>query len=253
MRSNNIGRNIKLVLIIIGLLALVLIPLLSGCGQKEKEEKPIEEQEVEQANAENNQAKGHALLSVTLAKDVASSTATAQANAAANAAAPGTGAEGASGGNAETTPSSNQGSTGGTPSGSTGGGGQATPSQPAAPQTLTCTVGIECSVILSNMDKLAPAKHSVVPSSGVILGGRTIEFTQGETVADVSKRAARNNGIQMSYSGGYVSGINNLYEFDLGGTSGWKYSVNGSYPSTSSNSITVNQGDRIQWSYVLSA
>ena len=119
----------------------------------------------------------------------------------------------------------------------------------------TCTIAIYCDSILSNMDKLKEGKEGLVPSSGCILSTMTVEFKEGETVFDVLVKACNRARIQLEYSYSpaygsyYIEGINNLYEFDCGSSSGWKYKVNGSYPNYGCSSYKLSNGDVIVWTY----
>lgn len=119
--------------------------------------------------------------------------------------------------------------------------------------TGTCTICIKCSNILKNMDNLKSGKEKYVPSNGVILSTSTIEFRNGETVYDILKRSASAAGIPVSARktsmGVYVEGINGLFEFDCGGASGWKYSVNGNTPGHACSAHKVKNGDSIIWYY----
>lgn len=119
----------------------------------------------------------------------------------------------------------------------------------------TCTVSIDCSTILDNMNSLDSAKTSLVPDDGVILAQVEVAFDEGESVLDVLKKVTRENKIQMefedspAYDGGYVNGIGNLYEFDCGDLSGWKYFVNDWEPNYSCANYIVSDGDVIEWLY----
>lgn len=117
----------------------------------------------------------------------------------------------------------------------------------------TCTICIKCSNILKHMDKLESGKAKYVPSNGIILSTSTIEFKDGQTVYDVLKRACSAAGIPVSARsssmGVYVEGINGLFEFDCGDTSGWMYSVNGNTPGHSCSEHSVKNGDNITWYY----
>ena len=119
---------------------------------------------------------------------------------------------------------------------------------------LHCTLSIRCDTILNNMDKLKPAKADYVPQDGWILYAE-VEFTQGETVFDVLKRACSRYGIQLEYSwtpmynSYYIEGIHNLYEFDCGPESGWMYKVNGWFPNYGCSAYTLEDGDNIVWCY----
>ena len=120
---------------------------------------------------------------------------------------------------------------------------------------LHCTVTIECSTVLEHMDDLKPGKADIVPPDGVLLPETTVSFSEGDTVFDVLQRACRENGIPLEFSitpgtgGAYIEGIDNLYEFDCGSLSGWKYKVNGVYPNVGCSSVTVQPGDTIVWQY----
>ena len=51
------------------------------------------------------------------------------------------------------------------------------------------------------------------------------------------------------YDSVYIEGINNIYEFDCGERSGWKYSVNGKYLPVASSDYKVKSGDKIVFTY----
>ena len=130
-----------------------------------------------------------------------------------------------------------------------------TPAEPEAPPAKTCTISIRCDTILNNLGSLTPGKEAYVPSSGAILGGLTVEFTDGETAFDVLQRACSAAGISLeyawtpAYNSYYVEGIHNLYEFDCGPESGWVYLVNGAAPSYGCSGYQVSDGDQISFLY----
>ena len=119
----------------------------------------------------------------------------------------------------------------------------------------TCTISIRCKTILGNMDKLKEGKNRYVPSNGVILATSSVEFRDGETAYDVTKRACSATGIQIEasyspvYGSYYVEGINHLYEFDCGEMSGWLYRVNGWTPNYGCSEYKLKNGDSIVWDY----
>lgn len=122
-------------------------------------------------------------------------------------------------------------------------------------KTGTCTLVVECSTILDNMELLKKEKRALVPDDGVIYAEREVTFYEGETVFDVLKREMIDHKIHLEfewspvYSSTYVSGIANLYEFDCGSTSGWNYFVNGWSPNYGCSSYLVSEGDAIGWHY----
>ncbi len=118
-----------------------------------------------------------------------------------------------------------------------------------------CTLEIRCDTILKNKNKLSAGKDIYVPKTGVILPATTVEFEAGENVMDVLKRVCKYTGIQMEhsyfpiYNSSYVEGINNLYEFDCGGASGWIYRVNGFKPNYGVSMYELSDKDNIQFLY----
>lgn len=119
----------------------------------------------------------------------------------------------------------------------------------------TCTLFVECSTILSNINSLDKTKRDLVPEDGVIFAKQEVSFFEGETVFDVLKREMRENDIQMEftwtpgYSSNYVEGIANLYEFDCGELSGWMFCVNDWCPNYGASRYIVGEGDVIEWHY----
>lgn len=136
-----------------------------------------------------------------------------------------------------------------TPQSSSSGGKQ---TQPAA---QTCVLSVECGSILNHLDDLTAGKESLVPADGVILPATSVSFSDGDTVFDVLKKTMREEGILFEfettplYSGVYIEGIANLYEFDCGPLSGWMYAVNGVFPNYGCGSCKVKDGDKIRWIY----
>jgi hypothetical protein len=88
---------------------------------------------------------------------------------------------------------------------------------------------------------------------GVILEMCSCPWEENITVLGVLVGVAREQGIQMEYSGvaagAYVEGIDNLYEFDYGAKSGWMYRVNGEIPQMSAGAYHLSPGDTIEWMY----
>ena len=117
----------------------------------------------------------------------------------------------------------------------------------------TVTYTIRCDTAVANGMAQDPKWAGIVPASGCILPVTTIEFEPGETVFDLLCRIRDTYKLQMEYRGSnggqYVSGINNLYEFDGGRWSGWMYCVNDWYPNYYSGAYQVKDGDVIEWNY----
>lgn len=120
--------------------------------------------------------------------------------------------------------------------------------------TVTCTVTVECKSILDHMDDLKEGHEEFVPDDGYIIKNYTYKAKKGYTAYDALKGACKKNDIKLTAKstsyGTYVSGINNLDEFDCGDQSGWMYSVNGQFPNTSCGNLTVKDKDNIIFEYV---
>ena len=119
----------------------------------------------------------------------------------------------------------------------------------------TCTLYIECTSILENLDRFNADKMEVLPADGIVYARREVVFYEGESVFDVLLRETQQNRIHMEYemtpiyNSNYIEGINNLYEFDCGELSGWMYCVNGWYPNYGCSRYQVKAGDVIEWHY----
>ena len=120
--------------------------------------------------------------------------------------------------------------------------------------TVTCTVTVECKSILDHMDELKEGHEEFVPDDGYIIKNYTYKAKAGYTAYDALKSACNSNDIKLTAQktsyGAYISGINNLDEFDCGKQSGWMYSVNGIMPNTTCENVTVDDGDSIVFTYI---
>ena len=165
------------------------------------------------------------------------------------------GENGAAGQSAAGTSGGGSSASGGSGSGSGGSGSGSGGGSDSSSDIKTCTITIECSSILDNMGNLKEGKDRYVPANGVILATSAVEFRDGETAYDVTKRACEAMGIQIEasyvplYESYYVEGINHLYEFDCGGMSGWLYFVNGWSPNYGCSEYVLKDGDSIVWEY----
>ncbi|MCR5808694.1 MAG: DUF4430 domain-containing protein [Clostridiales bacterium] len=118
-----------------------------------------------------------------------------------------------------------------------------------------CTLYVDCRTLLDNMDDLDPDKRELVPEDGVILAQVTVGFDDGDSVYDILVRELRSRDIHIdasfvpAYNTAYVKGINNIYEFDCGLSSGWEYSVNGVFPNYGCSAYYPEEGDEIRFLY----
>lgn len=118
-----------------------------------------------------------------------------------------------------------------------------------------CYITIECTEILSNMDKLKEGHSAYVPSNGYILNNYPVEISNGDSAYDVLKRACGDNNIKLTATttayGTYVSGINNLDEFDCARQSGWLYYVDNNYQNVSCDKRIIKPNETITFHYTV--
>lgn len=120
-------------------------------------------------------------------------------------------------------------------SGSSTGSGNSGSSGSGSTQSPKRTIEINFSIDSSNAD-------------GSVSYSAVMTLDKGATVYDALAASG------VSHSGdSYISAIGGLSEKQFGGQSGWKYYVNGSAPNKSCVDYTLQDGDRVQWSYVLKA
>ncbi|MCL2388518.1 MAG: DUF4430 domain-containing protein [Defluviitaleaceae bacterium] len=99
--------------------------------------------------------------------------------------------------------------------------------------------------------------HELVPEDGVIFHATEVTAYEGESVFDVLNREMRNAGIHLVvrrtpiFDSVYIEAINNIFEFDEGPLSGWKYRVNGEFISIGASLYLVQPDDVIEWLYTL--
>lgn len=118
-----------------------------------------------------------------------------------------------------------------------------TPKQNTASFTVDCKNAIDYG-ILEN-----PNFAGVLPQNGVIFSDGNVQFSEGESVMTVLKRALKSQKIACSVPNGYVRSIAGLSEKDCGETSGWLYRVNGKLPTVSCKFYTLQAGDRVEFIY----
>lgn len=120
-------------------------------------------------------------------------------------------------------------------SGSSNSGGNSGASGNGSSQSSKGTIEINFSIDSSKAD-------------GSVSYSAVMTLDKGATVYDALAASG------ISHSGdSYITAIGGLSEKQFGGQSGWKYYVNGTAPGKSCVDYTLQDGDRVQWSYVLKA
>lgn len=127
-------------------------------------------------------------------------------------------------------------------------------STPAETPEKKVRLTIQCTGILDHRELWKDGIEEVVPDDGIFFSG-DCNFIEGNTVYDILKKICREENIALDsqytpiYGTYYIQGIGNLYEFDCGSESGWKYTVNGIMPGEGCSSYKPDNGDNIVFYY----
>jgi len=128
--------------------------------------------------------------------------------------------------------------------------------KPGASVENTCTIQINCSLLVGK-DLNGTGLQTLVPESGVILDTTEVTINPGDTVYDVTLRVAKDQKIHMASEGSiamgnlYVAAISNIYEKAYNSKSGWVYLVNDAQPGIGSGMKELKAGDKLVWAYSL--
>ncbi|MBQ6538506.1 MAG: DUF4430 domain-containing protein [Eubacterium sp.] len=118
----------------------------------------------------------------------------------------------------------------------------------------TISFTIQCKNIINKKDIWRSGLEEFIPKSGVYFSGK-VKYEANKSVYDYLKKICNSNDILLDakytplYETYYVAGIGNLYEFDCGGQSGWKYSVNGKLPGVGCSRHFPQPGDVVVFFY----
>ncbi len=142
---------------------------------------------------------------------------------------------------------STSGSSGAADTDGSSGNSNATPAPPVS-NDITVRVSATCRIIIDNASTLPP---ELVRAAGTgYLVDTYVTVPKGSSVLDASRAA----GGFTANSTGYVTSIYGVAEKAAGNAgplSGWRYSVNGAYPSTGAANYVLNDGDSVSWGYTL--
>lgn len=121
------------------------------------------------------------------------------------------------------------------------------PAAPPKQNTISLTVDCKNAIDYGILEN--PNFKDTLPQNGIILSDGNVQFTEGESVMTVLKRALKAQKTACSIPNGYVRSIAGLAEKDCGETSGWLYRVNGELPNVSCKYYTLQAGDRVEFIY----
>lgn len=92
--------------------------------------------------------------------------------------------------------------------------------------------------------------------NGIIAARVAVKVPENASVYDALHTFCLEHDIQMEASGtsfgtAYIRGINHLYEFDGGISSGWVFLVNNVYATSGASNVHLEEGDEVRWFYTL--
>lgn len=120
-------------------------------------------------------------------------------------------------------------------------------------KTIPVKVTIDCLSAVEYYNELSDAKRKVMPSEGVFISGYETMLEENSTCYTALLQVCDELGLHIEHTGipgtEYIKGLGNLYEFDLGGESGWLYSVNGEKPAVGANGVKLESEDDLRWFY----
>lgn len=83
----------------------------------------------------------------------------------------------------------------------------------------------------------------------VWIAQESVTVPKGSSVRYLLEIMLNKYGMSYKTDASYVSGINDLWEFDNGSRSGWLYMVNRTSPQVGYSEYILNDGDEVQWYY----
>ena len=92
--------------------------------------------------------------------------------------------------------------------------------------------------------------------NGIIASRAAVKVPENSSVYEALHTFCLENDIQMEASGtsfgtAYIRGINHLYEFDGGISSGWVFLVNRVYATSGASNVHLKEGDEVWWFFTL--
>lgn len=117
-------------------------------------------------------------------------------------------------------------------------------------EKITVTFSVDCHNAINYGILSQGSFAQVLPADGIILSTSAITVKNGESVMSALKKILKENRITFSISSsGYVRMIGGLSEKNCGDLSGWMYKVNGVFPSVSTKSYPLKDGDKVEFVY----
>ena len=118
---------------------------------------------------------------------------------------------------------------------------------------IRVALNISLEALIKNPHALPEHQQKLlVPNTGFLAENEILKVKANSTVLDVLKSFLDTKGIHYDIkNSAYVSGINNIYEFDAGPNSGWLYRVNGKLADRGAGSYNLRNGDIILWEYTV--
>ncbi|MEG0693072.1 MAG: DUF4430 domain-containing protein [Oscillospiraceae bacterium] len=114
---------------------------------------------------------------------------------------------------------------------------------------ITVSLEIKCDTILDNMDKVDSDIKDIIPKEGIILELDKFDVSEGSSVYNLLIQVSKSTPFTVTSTGGsktaYITSIGGIKEFSVGGASGWKYTVNDEFVSSSCGSQLLKEDDKV--------
>ncbi len=114
---------------------------------------------------------------------------------------------------------------------------------------ISVSLQIKCDTILDNMDKVDEGIKDVIPKDGTILTQEQFDVSEGSSAYDLLISASKSKSFAVTSTGSsktaYITSIAGIKEFSVGASSGWKYTVNGEFVSSSCGSYQLKSDDEV--------
>ncbi|MFZ2539167.1 MAG: DUF4430 domain-containing protein [Oscillospiraceae bacterium] len=116
---------------------------------------------------------------------------------------------------------------------------------------INVSLEIKCGTILDNMDKVDEEIKDNIPKDGIILSQEKFDVPEASSVYDLLMDASKSKSFTVTSTGSsktaYITSIAGIKDFSVGASSGWQYTVNGEFASSSCGSYTLKADDKVEF------
>lgn len=85
----------------------------------------------------------------------------------------------------------------------------------------------------------------------IIADREVLKIEEGDTVLDITEKIIAEKGVSFEQKSGFIVSIDGQAQMDKGPQSGWRFALNGQFPSIGAGAVKLKDGDEIIWIYAL--